>query len=392
LQKFEHPDVVTSVQFHPIRERFFVSGCFDGLVRVWDLIKEDKTEIASAEVNLPSLSSPPHTSSPRPYLSLSPQHTDLVTAVCFSPDGLYVAAGLIDGHVFLYETADLKYYTQIACIRKNKKLSARDKRKVTGVSFIASRGPSALVGGDLSTGSGGGGRRPVTTTKDKYHLLVTTNDSRIRLFSMSDFTLLLKLKGPTNSSRQIRASGSLDGRSIICGSDTGDVFIWKLPAHPSTPTTASAPAATTATEDSAVRIGSDGEAAAARVALPSLPLSPSSSLLVECHVIPAQLKTATLSVDLPSSAASSSAGTASSGKELYPPCTATLLVPLNAIHLSHTAAGHSNGSEDTTSSLRNASKITGAGSGSRYSAKDLSCLAILTAEYDGSLHVLYTPG
>jgi WD40 repeat protein len=42
--------VLTAVQFHPTRERFFVSGCLDGLVRVWDLIKEEKTEIASAEV------------------------------------------------------------------------------------------------------------------------------------------------------------------------------------------------------------------------------------------------------------------------------------------------------------------------------------------------------
>jgi WD40 repeat protein len=50
LQKIDHPDVLTAVQFHPTRERFFVSACFDGLVRVWDLLKEEKTEIASAEV------------------------------------------------------------------------------------------------------------------------------------------------------------------------------------------------------------------------------------------------------------------------------------------------------------------------------------------------------
>jgi WD40 repeat protein len=290
--------------------------------------------------------------------------------VCFSPDGLYVAAGLLDGHVFLYETADLKYYTQIACIRKNKKLSAKDKRKVTGVSFIASRGLSSLAA-DPSV------RRPVTATKDKYNLLVTTNDSRIRIFSMSDFTLVLKLKGPTNSSRQIRATSSLDGRSIICGSDTGDVFLWRLPAA----------------DDSAVRGAGGAQGQGPGVGIDAETESSSrsggqsaapSSSLVECHLIPAQLKTTSRLPALPASAAASSS---SSGKEVYPPCTSTLLVPLNAIHLTHTSAGHS--AEDTATSLR---AISGKQGSSRYSPEDLSCLAILTAEYDGSLHVLYTPG
>lgn len=267
-----------------------------------------------------------------------------------------MAAGLLDGYVFLYETADLKYYTQIACIRKNKKLNAKVKRKVTGVSFIASRGLSSL--NDASV------RRPVTATKDKYNLLVTTNDSRIRIFSMSDFTLVLKLKGPVNCSRQIRATSSLDGRSIICGSDTGDVFLWKLPVHtlPSSAEDSVAKGAGVIEEESEKISKKAGGA-----------LSPSPSLVEECHIIPAQLKTTTQIPVL------------SSGKEVSLACTVALLVPLNAIHLTHTSAGHI--TENTATSLRAINK----GSSSRYSPEDLSCLAILTAEYDGTLHVLYAP-
>ena len=146
---------------------------------------------------------------------------DIVTAVCYSPDGLYVVAGLIDGQVFIYESTDLKYYTQIACIRKNKKLkSSHDKRKVTGVSFIYSEKNTTSNNNPI--------RKKTVLTKDNYKLLVTTNDSRIRIFSMTDFTLIIKLKGHLNRSRQIKGTSSSDGNNVICGSDTGEVFIWKV--------------------------------------------------------------------------------------------------------------------------------------------------------------------
>jgi hypothetical protein len=38
LQYFRHPDIVTCVEFHPLHDRFFVSGCFDRRLRVWDII------------------------------------------------------------------------------------------------------------------------------------------------------------------------------------------------------------------------------------------------------------------------------------------------------------------------------------------------------------------
>lgn len=38
LQYFRHPDIVTCVEFHPLHDRYFVSGCFDRRLRVWDII------------------------------------------------------------------------------------------------------------------------------------------------------------------------------------------------------------------------------------------------------------------------------------------------------------------------------------------------------------------
>jgi hypothetical protein len=142
-----------------------------------------------------------------------------VTAVCFTPDGVYVIVGLLDGRVYIYETTDLKYYTVIAY--KKKKLGGAVKtHKVTGVTCI-SRGIASTEPG----------LRRAAMTKDKYFIMVTTNDSRIRLFTMTDFTLVAKFHGGVNFSMQIKASAAVDGKTILCGSDTGAVFAWQTPSH-----------------------------------------------------------------------------------------------------------------------------------------------------------------
>lgn len=58
-------------------------------------------------------------------------------------------------------------------------------------------------------------------------LLVTTNDHRIRLCRLDDYSVISKYKGLKNKAMQIKATTSEDGKFVICGSDTGDVFIWR---------------------------------------------------------------------------------------------------------------------------------------------------------------------
>lgn len=57
-------------------------------------------------------------------------------------------------------------------------------------------------------------------------LLVTTNDSRIRLYDMDDFSMVAKFKGAENDELQIRAWFSPDGKHVICGSENHHVYIW----------------------------------------------------------------------------------------------------------------------------------------------------------------------
>lgn len=51
-------------------------------------------------------------------------------------------------------------------------------------------------------------------------LLVTSNDSRIRIYDLRDMTCICKFKGAAIEHSQIRASFSPDGRHIISGRDS----------------------------------------------------------------------------------------------------------------------------------------------------------------------------
>ena len=57
-------------------------------------------------------------------------------------------------------------------------------------------------------------------------ILITSNDSRIRLYDLRDLSLVCKYKGYTNFSSQIKASFSPDGRYICSGSENQCVFLW----------------------------------------------------------------------------------------------------------------------------------------------------------------------
>lgn len=199
LQYFRHPDIVTAVEFHPLQDRYYISGCFDRKLRVWDII-------------------------PDPTVLEWTQTTDTITSVCFSPDGKMVAGGLIQGKVYFYDLVDydqLKYKTQMECRNRGGKHSGGTK--VTGMCYQ----PAPSMGGNKAAQSSterdhrSSGRRTAS-------LLVTTNDSRIRLCDLGAYAVEKKFKGLHNTRMQIRASFSDDAERIISGSEDGAVHIWSV--------------------------------------------------------------------------------------------------------------------------------------------------------------------
>ena len=102
-----------------------------------------------------------------------------------------------------YETEGLKYQTQIH-VRSAHGKNAKGS-KVTGIQAI---------------------NYPPEDPNGEVKLLITSNDSRVRVYNLRDKGLELKLKGNENSCSQIHASFSDDARYIICGSEDRKAYMW----------------------------------------------------------------------------------------------------------------------------------------------------------------------
>ena len=82
--------------------------------------------------------------------------------------------------VYHYRADPIKYYTQINAKNRHGKYKAG--RKVTGLSFIQRRDAYSAVSEGRNT-----------AMSNDLLLLVTTNDSRLRLYQLSDFSLVYSL-------------------------------------------------------------------------------------------------------------------------------------------------------------------------------------------------------
>lgn len=106
----------------------------------------------------------------------------LITAANFCQNGKFAVVGTYDGRCIFYITDRLKYHTQIH-VRSSRGRNSVG-RKITGVEPMPG--------------------------EDK--ILITSNDSRIRLYDLRDLNVSCKYKGYVNVSSQIKASFSHDGK------------------------------------------------------------------------------------------------------------------------------------------------------------------------------------
>lgn len=179
LCTFFHADFVSTAQFHPHDDRYFVSGSLDGKLRLWS-IPDKKVSMWNEVMSLPLKDNE------------QPTH-GLITASAFVQNGKFAVIGTYDGRIIFYSTEQLKFFTQLHVGKHHEKI------KITGIESV-----------------------------DDTKILVTTNDSRIRLYDLRDLSLVCKYKGCTNISSQIRATVSPDNKYIVCGSENSSFYIWPM--------------------------------------------------------------------------------------------------------------------------------------------------------------------
>ncbi|CAM0950198.1 unnamed protein product [Alopecurus aequalis] len=179
LKKFSHSDYVTSIQFNPVDDRYFISGSLDAKVRLWSI--PNRQVVDWTDVN------------------------EMVTATSYTPDGQGAIIGSHQGSCRFYKTTDCKLSPEAQIEIESKKRKSQAK-KITGFQF-APGNPSEV--------------------------LVTSADSQIRVFD--GVTLVQKFRGFKNTSSQIAATYTSDGRYVVCASEDSHVYIWR--------TTRTAPAA-----------------------------------------------------------------------------------------------------------------------------------------------------
>ncbi|KAG0659834.1 hypothetical protein C6P45_001743 [Maudiozyma exigua] len=189
LRTFHHPDFVTGVKFHPTDDRFFVTGCLDHKCRLWSIIDNE--------------------------VSYEYDCQDLITSIeIFKDDGKYTIIGTFNGFIHILLTKGLKLVLSFHVSDKEIKWTDSDFVEATK----HTNGPR-ITGIQIISGS-----------NEPLILLVTSNDSRIRVFDIEKRKIVKFLKGFQSGSSQHQAFYlEKEGEpTVLCSSDDHWLYGWNL--------------------------------------------------------------------------------------------------------------------------------------------------------------------
>lgn len=156
-----------------IEDDFFITACLDLKIYIWNT-KRSKDPFYIIYVN------------------------EIITKALFFPEGSKLCLGSIKGNIFIYNVKDNFSYSYSFHVRnKNKKGSM--KKKITDIKFIK-----------------------------KNEILVTTNDSRIRIININDGSVIQKFKGHKNLEGMLKCDFCENYEIIISPSEDKYVYLWNI--------------------------------------------------------------------------------------------------------------------------------------------------------------------
>ncbi|XP_075501471.1 uncharacterized protein LOC142539715 [Primulina tabacum] len=168
LGVFHHCNYVTCVQFNPVDETYFISGSIDGKVRIWGVHKKRVEDWANIR--------------------------DLVTAVCYQPNGEGFVVGSVSGTCRFFERSEGELLLKAMIKFRGKKSSGN---KITGIQFLKN---------------------------NTRRVMITSEDSKIRV--LDGLEVVRKYRGRAKSGCQMSASFTSNGRHIVSVGDNSRVYLW----------------------------------------------------------------------------------------------------------------------------------------------------------------------
>ncbi|KAJ8446237.1 hypothetical protein Cgig2_016008 [Carnegiea gigantea] len=158
------------LKFNPVNDNHFISGSIDGKVRIW--------EISHCKVvNWTEIK-------------------DIVTAVCYRPDGQGGIIGTITGSCRFYSISDNQLQLDAQISLHNKKKSSG--KWITGFQFF---------------------------TQDPSKVMVSCADSQVRI--IKGVNVIGKYKGLKSAGTYCSAYFTSDGKHIVSASEDSNVYVWK---------------------------------------------------------------------------------------------------------------------------------------------------------------------
>nr|GMC67914.1 WD repeat-containing protein YMR102C-like [Ipomoea batatas] len=161
LGVFHHSNYVTCIQFNPVDENFFISGSIDGKVRIWRVTEKRVADWADVE--------------------------DIVTAICYQPNGKGFIVGSISGICRFYE--------------KGSELSLDAKIHIGG----RKRSNSNMITGI-------------------QRVMITSGDSKIRILDGHD--VVCKYRGLSKSGSQMSAAFTSTRKHVISVGEDSRIYLW----------------------------------------------------------------------------------------------------------------------------------------------------------------------
>ncbi|XP_044147534.1 jouberin [Bufo gargarizans] len=180
LKVLPHPSFVYTAKFHPMSDHLVVTGCYDAVIRVWNVkVKEINAQL----------------------LQELDGHKSFINSLCFDAEGLHMFSGDSSGLIIMWNTGISR---------------SSQKNPVELWSILKEIKESDMKGIAVNH---------LEVHPNGRRLLIHTKDSTVRIM---DLRILAAKKyiGATNYREKLRSALTPCGTFVIAGSEDGVAYVW----------------------------------------------------------------------------------------------------------------------------------------------------------------------